>query len=399
MTAQTAPGADSAAGIVIIGAGTAGVTAAATLRAEGYGGPVTLIGAEPGLPYRRTALSKDLLAADLSEARIALQKPEFWDAKSIDVRDGVRVTAIDPDARTVALDDGSALHYAALVLATGGQPVRPGWLDDAVPSLRTRDDALAICDDLRRSERLVVIGGGLIGLELAASAAAHGMSASVVEAGDRLVSRVMPAVVSDYLAALHADNGVWLRTSSAADSAGPRRVQLADGTHLVGTVVAAIGARPDLALAEAAGVPVCPDGIVVNSALATDVPGIYAAGDVAALPDLRTGAPARGEHWFGATDQGKAVAKSVLADLAGTPAPTFAEVPRTWTMQYGVNIQMVGWPTASDDIRVDGSLADSDALVTTFDEGGALIGAVAVGRAAAARDCRSEIGGGLGSMV
>lgn len=398
MTDRTEPGAGSAAGIVIVGAGTAGVTAAATLRAEGYGGPVTLIGAEPGLPYRRTALSKDLLAADLSEERIALQKPEFWASKGIDVRGDVRVTAIDPDERTVALDDGGVLDYAALVLATGGRPVRPSWLDDGVRSLRTRDDALAIRDDLTRSERLVVIGGGLIGLELAASAAAHGMSASVVEASDRLAGRVMPAVVSEYLAALHSDNGVWLRTSSTVDTATPRRVQLADGTQLVGTVVAAVGAHPDLALAQASGVTVCAAGVVVNGALATDVPGIFAAGDVAALPDVRTGAPARGEHWFGATDQGKAVARSVLADLADLPAPPFAEVPRAWTMQYGVNIQMVGWPTASDDVRVEGSLAEGDALVTTYDEG-ALIGAVAVGRAAAARECRSEIAAGLGSKV
>lgn len=393
MSAQTGPG------VVIVGAGTAGVTAAATLRAEGYDGPVTLIGAEPGLPYRRTALSKDLLAADLSAGRISLQKPDFWEAEQIDVRGGVRVTGIDTAGRTVTLDDGSSTTYRALILATGGRPIRPGWLDPSVPTLRTREDALAIRDDLARSQRLVVIGGGLIGLELAASAVAHGMTATVVEASDRVVSRVVPRVVSDFLAQLHLDNGVWLRTASAADSATAGRVQLADGTQLVGTVVAAIGARPDDTLARLAGAEVGEHGVVVNAALATGVPGVYAAGDVAALPDLRTGRPCRGEHWFGATDQGRAVAKSVLADLAGTPAPSFAEVPRAWTVQYGVNVQMVGWPTASDDVRVDGSLADGDALVTTYGDDGALIGAVAVGRAAAARDCRSQIAAALGSRV
>ncbi|KJR08319.1 FAD-dependent oxidoreductase, partial [Gordonia sihwensis] len=178
MTGQTA----SDAGVVVVGAGTAGVTAAATLRAEGYDGPVTLIGAEPGTPYRRTALSKDLLGADLSESRIALQKPDFWASRGIDIRTRVSVTAIDTAARTVALDDGTRLDYRALVLATGGRPIRPSWLAADVPALRTRDDAIAIRDGLNDSQRLVVIGGGLIGLELAASAAAHGMSATVVEA-------------------------------------------------------------------------------------------------------------------------------------------------------------------------------------------------------------------------
>ncbi|MBM7365623.1 NAD(P)/FAD-dependent oxidoreductase [Gordonia hydrophobica] len=392
MTAPTGPG------IVIVGAGTAGVTAATTLRADGYDGPVTVIGAESGLPYRRTALSKDLLAADLSEGRIALQKPEFWAQKTIDVRAGVRVTGIDVDARTVSLDDGASVRYRALIVATGGRPIRPGWLDPAVPTLRTRADAAAIRDDLSRSQRLVVIGGGLIGLELAASVAAHGMTATVVEAADRVVGRVVPHQVSDYLAGLHVGNGVWLRTASVADSATARRVQLTDGTQLVGTVVAAIGARPDVALAEGAGLAVGPHGIVVDSTLATSAPGVYAAGDAAALPDLRTGEPARGEHWFGATDQGRAAAKSVLADLAGTPAPSFTEVPRAWTIQYGVNVQMVGWPTGTDDVRIEGSLGDGDALVTTYD-GDDLIGAVAVGRAAAARACRSEIAAALGSRV
>ncbi|EGD54839.1 NAD(P)/FAD-dependent oxidoreductase [Gordonia neofelifaecis] len=386
------------AGVVIVGTGTAGTTAAATLRAEGFDGPVTLIGAEPGLPYRRTALSKDLLAADLSEPRIALQKPDFWEAKSIDVRVGVRVIAVDPEDRTVELDDGDVLDYRALILATGGQPVRPAWLDDQVPTLRTRDDALAIRDGVTESQRLVVIGGGLIGLELAASAASHGLLATVVEAGHRVAARVVPPVVSDYLATLHTANGVWLRTESPADSATARRVQLSDGAQLVGTVVAAIGAAPDIALAAAAGASTCAAGVVVDHALATDVPGIFAAGDAAALPDLRTGEPARGEHWFGATDQGKAVAKSVLASFAGEPAAPFVEVPRAWTMQYGVNIQMVGWPTVDGEVIVDGSIADGDATVRTVVDG-ELVGAVTVGRAAAARDCRAEIAAALGSTV
>ncbi|GAA2369171.1 MULTISPECIES: NAD(P)/FAD-dependent oxidoreductase [Gordonia] len=394
MTGQTA----SDAGVVVVGAGTAGVTAAATLRAEGYDGPVTLIGAEPGTPYRRTALSKDLLGADLSESRIALQKPDFWASRGIDIRTRVSVTAIDTAARTVALDDGTRLDYRALVLATGGRPIRPSWLAADVPALRTRDDAIAIRDGLNDSQRLVVIGGGLIGLELAASAAAHGMSATVVEAGGRVASRVMPAVVSDYLQRLHEGNGVRLHLGSAAHSATSERVQLSGGAELAGTVVAAIGASPEVALAAAAGVPTGPAGIVVDSTLATEVPGVFAAGDAAGPPDLRTGRPARGEHWFGATDQGRAVAQSVLAGLRGEPAAPFVEVPRAWTVQYGVNVQMVGWPTAEGEVELDGSIDDADATVRTVVDG-ELVGAVTIGRAAAARACRSEIAAALVSKV
>ncbi|MGB3698309.1 MAG: FAD-dependent oxidoreductase [Gordonia sp. (in: high G+C Gram-positive bacteria)] len=390
---------DAGRGVVIVGAGTAGVTAATTLRTQGYSGPVTLLGAEAGLPYRRTALSKDLLGADLSTERIALQKPDSWRARSIDVRGGVRVVAVDPEARVVRLDDGSDLGYRALVLATGGRPVRPPWLDAEVATLRTREDALAIREELHRSQRLVVIGGGLIGLELAASAASHGLLASVVEGTGRVASRVMPRVVSDYLAALHVENGVWMRIGSPAESANARRVQLTCGKQLVGTVVAAMGAAPDTALAESAGVRTGPAGIEVDATLATDVDGIFAAGDAAALPDPRTGVAARGEHWFGATDQGRAVAQSVQAYLEGRPAQAFVDVPRAWTVQYGVNMQMVGWPAEAGEVQVDGSLDDRDATVTTR-VGGVLVGAVTVGRrAGVAAELRSQIAATLGSTV
>ena len=385
-------------GVVIVGAGTAGVTAAATLRAEGYDGPVTLIGAESELPYRRTALSKDLLAADLSVERISLQKPDFWETKNIDVRSSTRVVGIDSAARTVELSDGTSLPYGALILATGGRAIRPDRIGDDVLSLRTRGEALGIREAITESGELVVIGGGLIGLELAASAAAHGHRATVLEAADRIVGRVVPPVVSDYLAQLHTDRGVTIRTGERATSATAAGVELADGTRVTGTVVAAIGAVPDLSLAYVARVETDAAGIVVDGALATSVPGIYAAGDVAALPDLRTGKPSRGEHWFGATDQGKAAAMSVLADFAGEAAPRFAEVPRAWTMQYGVNVQMVGWPALEGETRVDGSVADGDATVTTHVDG-VLVGAVTIGRAAAARSLRTDIAAALGSSV
>ena len=379
-------------GVVIVGSGVAGATAAQTLRAEGCTGPVTVVGAEAGHPYRRTALSKDLLAADLSVERIRLQKPEFWADRDITFVSGVAVTDVDPDARTVTLSDGRALGYRALILATGGRPIRPAWLHDDVPSLRTVADAERIRATITDRGGLVVIGGGLIGLELAASTAAAGLPVTVLEAGEKVLSRVVPPAVADYLADLHRDRGVQVRCGARVVTADPSGADLDDGTRVTGAVVAALGMVPNVAAAQSAGALVERSGIVVDSCLRTSVDGIYAAGDVA------TGGAADGEHWFGAMDQGAAVARSVVADLDGRPAPVYAEVPRAWTMQYGVNIQMVGAPTADGEVAIDGDLADGSATITVTGPDG-LLGAVTVGRAAAARELRARIAAGLGSTV
>ncbi|GAC57795.1 rubredoxin reductase [Gordonia hirsuta DSM 44140 = NBRC 16056] len=395
------------AGVVIVGGGVAGATAAQTLRSGGYPGPVTIIGAEPGLPYRRTALSKDLLSADLRPERIGLRKLEVWAEDDVQIRSGTTVLEIDSAAATVRLDDGSVLGFQALILATGAAPVRPGWLDQDVPCLRTLADAERIRDAISADPGpLVIVGGGLIGLELAASVVADDREVIVLEAAERLLSRVAPEAVSGFIADLHRARGVQCRLGSPVQSADARQVRTRDGQTLRGTVVAALGAVPDTVLARAAGLAVTEAGIVVDGALRTGTAGIYAAGDCAAVPDPRTGEPARGEHWFGAQDQGAAAARSVLADLAGRPAPVYAEVPRAWTMQYGTNLQFVGWPTAPGAVTVDGDLTVGDltvgqkpeATITVAGPGG-LVGAVTVGRAAAARDLRTRMAESLGTVV
>ncbi|MFZ2510927.1 MAG: FAD-dependent oxidoreductase [Gordonia sp. (in: high G+C Gram-positive bacteria)] len=399
MSSQTG----AASGVVIIGAGAAGATAAQTLRGEGYTGEVTIIGAEAGLPFRRTALSKDLLTADLSQQRIALQKQQYWSDKDIEIRSAATVLGFDPEARTVSLSDGTELSYAALILATGGQPIRPDWLDDDVPTLRTVADAERIRAAIAQSGSLTVIGGGLIGLELAASAAAAGHRVTVLEAGDRLMSRVVPREVSVFLADLHRQHGVDVRLDGRVVRASAAGVELHDGEQIGGTVVAALGMAPDVALAEVAGADAGRGGIVVDPSLRTSLAGVYAAGDVAAVPDPRTGEPARGEHWFAAVDQGAAAARTVLADLAGARAPVFAEVPRAWTIQYGVNFQLVGWPAAGGDVTVDGILTaqaqDGPAATVLVSGPEGLRGAVTVGRAAAARELRAQLGANVGAAV
>lgn len=375
-------------GVLIVGSGVAGATAALTLRAEGYTGPVTVIGAESGLPYRRTALSKDLLGADLSAERIRLQKPGVWAARDIDVVGGVAAVDVDPGARTLTLNDGRRLPYRALILATGGRPLRPDWLDEEVPSLRTLADAERIRATIREHGGVVVIGGGLIGLELAASVAAAGLPAVVLEAGDRVLGRVVPAEVSEVVAAVHRDRGVRVHCGARVVSADPSGAVLADGTRIAGAVVAALGMVPNIGPARSAGAAVQRRGIVVDECLRTTVDGIYAAGDVA------TGGAADGEHWFGAQDQGAAVARSVLADFAGESAPVYAQVPRAWTTQYDLTLQMVGAPTADGEVAIDGDLAAGSATVTVTGPAG-LLGAVTVGRAAAARELRARLAAGL----
>ncbi|SIS15660.1 NAD(P)/FAD-dependent oxidoreductase [Williamsia sterculiae] len=389
----------SDAGAVIIGAGIAGMTAAETLRANGFEDPITVIAGEPGPPFRRTALSKDLLTADLSDGKVTLRKPEHWQDKGIDIRTGVEVTAIDTDRRVVVADD--EIPYAVLILATGAQPRRPASFADDVAVLRTREHAEGLRDALvDRDTRLVVVGGGLIGLELAASAATAGMVVTVLEAADRLAARVGPPQVSECLARLHTDHGVDIRTGVTIAQATADSVHFADGSAVDGLVVAAIGVAPVTDLAERAGIATTPVGIVTDSALRTSVTGVYAAGDCAAVPDPATGRPARSEHWLAAGDQGAQAARTVISDLANGAEPTeaLALVPLAWSMQYGVNLQFAGWPGRSGDVEVEGSLGDMDAEVLIRDEG-VLIGAVCVARPRAGRTRREEIRAGLPTVV
>ncbi|MCF8588799.1 NAD(P)/FAD-dependent oxidoreductase [Gordonia liuliyuniae] len=384
----------TAEAIVIVGAGTAGVTAATTLRSSGFDGPITLIGEEAEHPYRRTALTKDLLAADLSLERIMLQKPAVWPERGIDLVRGVAVTAIDTPRRVVVCDDGREIGYRALVLATGADSARPDWLGGDVHSVRTLSDALAVRRAVDESGRLAVVGGGLIGLELAASAATHGASVDVVEAAERLLGRVAPAVVSDWFLRLHESHGASVRLGARVRAASARAITLDEGSEIEGPVVAAVGMTPNVTLAQAAGIETIDEGIIVDRCFATATPNVFAAGDAAALPDALTGRRSLGGHWFGATDHGRAVAVSVLAHLDGGRPDGFVDVPRAWTVQYGINVQMVGWPSVDGTVHVDGSLDDADASIRVSVDG-RLVGAVAVGRAAAARELRSEIAVGL----
>ncbi|TWB18403.1 3-phenylpropionate/trans-cinnamate dioxygenase ferredoxin reductase subunit [Nitrospirillum amazonense] len=333
--------------VVIVGAGHAGASAALQLRQNGWQGAITLLGAEGELPYQRPPLSKAWLKGAVSFDGVVLRKAEVYQQQGIALRCGCRVVALDRGAKVVVLSDGARVPYDVLILATGSRPrdlpVPDAGLDGVV-TLRTVADADGLRSRLGSTGRLVVIGGGYIGLEVASAARALGRDVVVVEREARLLARVASPEVSDFYAALHAARGVDLRLSAAVEAIGGRdgrvtEVMLTDGTAIpADTVLVGVGAIPESALAEAAGLA-CQDGIRVSSTCGTDDPDIYAIGDVSRRPLPFNGGAGRLESVQNALEQ----ARQVAASLCGLPAPA-PEVPWFWSDQYEVKLQLAGLP-------------------------------------------------------
>jgi 3-phenylpropionate/trans-cinnamate dioxygenase ferredoxin reductase subunit len=335
------------AGIVIIGAGEAGARAAAALRENNYTGPVTLIGAERHLPYERPPLSKAVMTAT-EEPSVATILTEAQLAEhGIRHLAGVVVTEIDRVGHAVLLDDGSRLPYAKLLLATGAVPRKltiPGAGPDNVLYLRNFSDALALRARLQRGIRLVVIGGGFIGLEIAASALHRGCAVTVVEMAPRILGRAVPAEVAAHVAAAHEAAGIRLVTGVGLAAIEDKAVLLADGTRLLcDAIIAGVGALPETTLAERAGLTI-ENGIRVDGRLATDDPAIFAVGDCCAFPHpLFDGRRLRLEAWRNAQDQGNHAARSMLGETAAYDA-----VPWFWSDQHDQTLQIAGLPDEGD---------------------------------------------------
>ncbi|GAB3203784.1 NAD(P)/FAD-dependent oxidoreductase [Nocardia tengchongensis] len=387
--------------IVIVGAGVAGATAARTLRTEGYTGEIVLLGAESALPYRRPMVSKELLAGAVEDRRLLLHPADFWAGNDIDLRVGVPVESIDPGPGLVWLTDGTAIGYDSLLLATGARSrqlavtadrsVAP---DAALPvhTLRGRAEAEALRATLARDPSLLIIGAGLIGCEVAATARGLGAEVAVLDAGTAPLERVAPAVVGDYIRKLHADNGVAISTQvrlSHLAYTGAEVVAVAEDnrTWTAAAVLVAIGSVPDTGLAFTGGLAV-DDGIRVDERYRTSAPGVFAAGDAVTRLDPKSGRYRREEHWNSAQAQGAAAARSML----GLPALT-AEVPWGWSMQYGRNVQFAGVIRAEDELIVRGSAESGDATVLALRDGRP-VGGVAIARPAEFRVARDLIGRG-----
>lgn len=374
--------------IIIIGAGQAGGWAAKTLRGEGYAGRVVLIGEEPHPPYERPPLSKAVLGGEAAPETTHLFKPEALAALALDARPGVRAVSIDRAARRVQLGSGESIGYDKLILCTGGRartlPV-PGAGLPGVSTLRTIDDSLALGRALTiPGRRLAVVGGGWIGLEVAATARKRGVTVTVIETAPRLCERSVPSEISAYLLALHRKHGVEVILSSglAHFGAGPNgavSLGLENGRALaVDLALVGVGLVANDELAREAGLN-CLNGIEVDAQCRTSDPDIFAAGDVAVAPNRWVGRQIRLESWQNAQDQGIAVAKAALGQ-----AVHYDPLPWFWSDQYDMNLQIYGLPSPAQRPVLRGEM-NSGSFLIFYLEGDRVKAAVG---ANAARDLR-----------
>jgi len=335
----------SAGTIVIVGAGQAGGWAAKTLRAEGYKGRIVLIGAERHPSHERPPLSKAVLSGEAAPETTHLFKPDEHAALDLDFRAEARATRIDRVAKRIELARGGSVAYDKLILTTGGTARKlpiPGGDSRRVFYLRTIEDSLAIRDAIGPGKKLAVIGGGWIGLEVAATARKRGTSVVVIEALDRLCARTVPPAISAFLRARHEREDVDIRLGvgvKAIEDRGQLVVRLADGGVIeADAVVAGIGLEPDVALARDAGLAV-DNGVVVDEQGRTSDPDIFAAGDCANTPLPCLGRRVRLESWANAQNQAIVAAKAALGQDA-----RYDELPWFWSDQYDVNLQILGLP-------------------------------------------------------
>ena len=389
--------------VVIVGAGIAGVSAAAALRAAGHEGTIDLVGAEPQLPYRRPPVSKEIMRGEKTADQIRIKKAEWFAAHDITLTTGVVVTTIDAGRRTVALDDGRTLAYDQLLIATGGRARSP-WEASGARTLRDLADVPRLHRELAAGSPVVVVGAGLIGSEIAASARQMGCDVTLLETATLPLPRLLPPELGEMYVALHKGEGTQLHTDvtveTVLDEGGRTIVRAVDGrTWSAPVVVVAVGMQPNVELAVAAGIELAAPhdggGILVDAHGRTSVEGVFAAGDVANQPRPVLGGRHRVEHWQGAQNHGTAVGR-VMA--GGQDA--FAEVPWCWSDQYGINLQVVGWPQGSHDLVVRGSIEDRDFIAYLLDDG-VVLGAVSIGRPRDVRTARQWIGAGarLDDMV
>jgi len=331
---------------VIVGASLAGAKAAQTLREEGFGGPIMLIGQETERPYERPPLSKDYLLDKAERESIYVHPAGWYGEHDVELRLGTTVTAVDPAAHEVTLADGSRIGYAKLLLATGSSPRRlpvPGADLDGVHYLRRVADSDRIKETFAAASRVAVIGAGWIGLETTAAARAAGVEVTVLEAAELPLLRVLGREVAEVFAGLHREHGVDLRfgvqvaeiTGSGGRADG---VRLADGSHIPAeAVIVGVGITPNSQLAEAAGLEVR-NGIVTDAGLRSSDPDIYATGDVANAYHPPLGRHIRVEHWANALNQPQAAARAMLGqDVA------YDLVPYFYTDQYDLGMEYAGY--------------------------------------------------------
>jgi 3-phenylpropionate/trans-cinnamate dioxygenase ferredoxin reductase subunit len=381
--------------IVIAGAGHAGGAVAALLRQYGFDGDITLVGEEEFLPYQRPPLSKGWLLQEMQAEQVELRPAAFYEEHHILLRIGCRIASVERAGRCLVLDDGARVQYDSLVLATGCSPLLPpipGVQSNGVLTLRSVTDAARLKAALCPGSKVVVVGGGYIGLEVGASARMLGAQVTVVERAPRVLARVAHPAIADLLSRIHARHGVQIETSRhvariIARDGQVSGVVLDDGRELEADVVLiGVGGRPNDGLATAAGL-VCDDGILVDLQARTSDPHIYAIGDVTRRPLPLYQRAARLESVPNAIEQARQAASAITGRAA--PAP---EVPWQWSDQYGVKIQIAGFPFGADNVVVR-AVEDQDMLALFHFQGERLLAVEAVNAPAEFMAGRQVIGG------
>ena len=356
--------------IIIVGAGHAAGQAAASLRQEGFAGAITILGDEPHIPYQRPPLSKQYLAGEQGLDRVYLRPEQFYAGKDIAIRSSVRVERIDRTAQTVTTSTGETLAYERLLLTTGSRPRQlelPGSELEGVHYLRTIADVDAIKADMAPGKRVVVVGGGYIGLEVAAVCLEAGLEVDVLEMEERILARVTTPAMSDFYHRLHEGRGVRIHTGARVTGfSGNGRVasvQCGDESFAADFAVVGIGILPNVELAQAAGLE-CDDGILVDERCCTTDPHIYAAGDCTNHPNPLLERRLRLESVPNAMEQ----ARIAAANLSGKPRE-YAAVPWFWSDQYELKLQMVGFSGDGDSEVVRGEMAANQFAVFYLNDG------------------------------
>jgi 3-phenylpropionate/trans-cinnamate dioxygenase ferredoxin reductase subunit len=367
--------------VVMVGGGLAAQRAAEALRRHGYEGRVRIVCGESDPPYNRPPLSKEVLAGTAPDDTVAFRAPGWYRDLDVDLLLATRAVALDPAAHRVRLGSGAELDYGALLIATGGAPRTLRFLEhENVHTLRTLEDTRRLRADLRPGVRLAIVGAGFIGLEVAATARRLGVVVTIVEALETPLERILGVRLGNWIADLHADEGVEVMTGvSLIGARGHDRVEeliLRDRRRLrrlpCDSVLVGVGTEPATGWLAGSGLEA--GAVRVDAYGRTEAPDVYAAGDVSASFDSRSDSHSRTEHWGAAAWQGAAVAKAMLGEEPG-PAP----LPSFWSDQYGIRIQCVGHPHLADAAVIDGTPASRD-FQAVLTRAGVPVAGLAVGR-------------------
>lgn len=362
--------------VVIVGAGVAGNAAAEMLRRRGFAGRITMIGADPSVPYDRPNLSKDYLAGAAEENWIPFHSASFYTRHDIELLTDTRVKSVNVAAKKVSLENGDTRDFDRLLLVTGAEPIAlkvPGADQKNVFYLRTLADCHAIIAAAGTAKRAVVIGASFIGLEVAASLRTRGLDVTVVAPDAVPLVRVFGEKLGAHIKSLHEEHGVKFSLQKSVTSIGAADVTLDDGAKIpADIVVVGIGVRPSLDLAKQMGLTV-DNGVVVNEYLESSVAGIFAAGDIASFP-YRTGERVRVEHFVVAERQGQHAAENMLGARS-----RYNDIPFFWTAHFGTEIRYVGHASKAEDVAIGGDIEKGDALVA-YEEKGRAVAFASLGR-------------------